>query len=462
MSSKRMGPETAALLEEWLKSLLGSSATAPAIGPLSWAGVGAVLIFAALGLVAQSIAAAILRALARPRADLDADPTVRPHVGRAVGKPAYSLIWIATAYFMAAPLVVALGPSAAAATLERMLGDLLDLGSFAVLFWVCHRFTSVLDERLERWGARGDRLARYLLLPLIGRSLRILLPILGVIFALPLLDLPDRYGRLVSKGTSILLIIALALIAFQAVRTLERALLLRFDIHAPDNLQARKVHTQVQVIGRAIDVVICLLALASILMLFSEVRHVGTSLLASAGIVSIVAGVAAQKPLANVLAGFQIALAQPVRVDDVVIVEGEWGRIEEITLTYVVVHVWDDRRLVLPLSYFIEKPFQNWTRTSSELLGSVFVWVDYTFPVEEGRAALKEIIDASPRWDKRFWNLQVTDADARTMQLRVLATAANASQAFDLRCEIREKFIAHIQKHHPQSLPRVRANLNPS
>jgi small-conductance mechanosensitive channel len=301
-----------------------------------------------------------------------------------------------------------------------------------------------------------------LLLPLIGRSLRILLPILGVIFGLPLLDLPERYDRLVSKGTSILLIIALALIAFQAVRTLEQGLLRVFDIRAPDNLQARKVHTQVQVIGRAIDVVISLLALASILMLFSEVRHVGTSLLASAGIVGIVAGVAAQKPLANVLAGFQIALAQPVRVDDVVIVEGEWGRIEEITLTYVVMHLWDDRRLVLPLSYFIEKPFQNWTRTSSQLLGSVFVWVDYTFPVEEGRAALKEIIEASPRWDKRFWNLQVTDADARTMQLRVLATAADASQAFDLRCEIREKFIVHIQKHHPHSLPRVRANLNPS
>ena len=129
------------------------------------------------------------------------------------------------------------------------------------------------------------------------------------------------------------------------------------------------------------------------------------------GIVGIVAGVAAQKPLANVLAGIQIALAQPVRVDDVVIVEGEWGRVEEITLTYVVVHVWDDRRLVLPLSYFIEKPFQNWTRTSSRLLGTVFIWVDYSFPVEEGRAALQEIIEASPRWDKRFWNLQVTDAD---------------------------------------------------
>jgi small-conductance mechanosensitive channel len=192
------------------------------------------------------------------------------------------------------------------------------------------------------------------------------------------------------------------------------------------------------------------------------VRHVGTSLLASAGIVGIVACVAAQKPLANVLAGFQIALAQPVRVDDIVIVEGEWGRIEEITLTYVVVHVWDDRRLVLPLAYFIEKPFQNWTRTSSQLLGTVFVWVDYSYPVEEGRAALKEIIEGTPRWDKRFWNLQVTDADQRTMQLRVLATAANASEAFDLRCEIREKFIAHIQRHHPQSLPRVRADLTQS
>jgi small-conductance mechanosensitive channel len=454
-----IGPAAAALVEGWLESLLGSSVMTPALGSLTWAGIGVTLIFASLGLLAQSIAAAILRASARPRG---ADPTVRPHVGRALGKPVYALIWIAAAYFMAAPLVVALGPSAGAATLERMLGVLLDLGCFVVLFWVCYRFTSVLDARLERWGERGDHLTRSLLLPLIGRSLRILLPILGVILALPLLDLPDRYDRLASKGTSILLIIALALMAFQAVRTLERALLLRFDIHAADNLQARKVHTQVQVIGRAIDVVIGLLALASVLMLFSEVRHVGTSLLASAGIVGIVAGVAAQKPLANVLAGCQIALAQPVRVDDIVIVEGEWGRIEEITLTYVVVHVWDDRRLVLPLAYFIEKPFQNWTRTSSQLLGTVFVWVDYSYPVEEGRAALKEIIEGTPRWDKRFWNLQVTDADQRTMQLRVLATAANASEAFDLRCEIREKFIAHIQRHHPQSLPRVRADLTQS
>jgi small-conductance mechanosensitive channel len=192
-------------------------------------------------------------------------------------------------------------------------------------------------------------------------------------------------------------------------------------------------------------------------MLFQEVRHVGSSLLASAGIVGIIAGVAGQKSLANLFAGFQIALAQPMRQDDVVIVEGEWGRVEEITLTYVIVHIWDDRRLVLPLSYFIDKPFQNWTRTSAKLLGSIFVWVDYTFPVDEGRNALKQIIESSPLWDRRFWNLQVSDAGERTMQLRVIATAADSSKSWDLRCEVREKFIAYIQKNHPQSLPRLRA-----
>jgi len=193
-----------------------------------------------------------------------------------------------------------------------------------------------------------------------------------------------------------------------------------------------------------------------VLMLFAEVREIGASLLASAGIVGVVAGFAAQKTIANLFAGFQIALAQPMRLDDVIVVEGEWGRVEEITLTYVVVRIWDDRRLVLPLSYFIEKPFQNWTRTSAELLGSIFVWVDYSFPVEEGRKALKQIIEASPAWDKRFWNLQVTDANEQTMQLRILATSANSSVLWNLRCEIREKFIAYIQARHPLALPRLR------
>jgi len=176
--------------------------------------------------------------------------------------------------------------------------------------------------------------------------------------------------------------------------------------------------------------------------------------------VGIIAGIAAQKPLANLFAGFQIALTQPIRLDDVVIVEGEWGRIEEITLSYVVVAIWDDRRLVLPLTYFIEKPFQNWTRTSAQILGSVFVWVDYSFPLEAARTALQPIIEGSQLWDKRFWNIQVSDTSERTMQLRILATSANSSQSWDLRCEIREKFIAHLQQHYPQCLPRLRAQVD--
>ena len=192
-------------------------------------------------------------------------------------------------------------------------------------------------------------------------------------------------------------------------------------------------------------------------MLFEEVRQFGTSILASAGVLGIIIGFAAQKTISNLFAGFQIAMTQPIRLDDVVIVEGEWGRVEEITLTYVIIHIWDDRRLVVPLGYFIEKPFQNWTRASAQLLGSVFVWVDYTMPLDEIRKALKEIIEPNPLWDKRFWNLQVTDATEKTMQIRVLATAADSSKGWDLRCDIREKLIAYIQKHHPQSLPRVRA-----
>jgi small-conductance mechanosensitive channel len=264
--------------------------------------------------------------------------------------------------------------------------------------------------------------------------------------ALPLLNLPAEYAGFLAKGTSILLIVAVALIAGQAVNLGEKAVLAKYDISASDNLQARKVYTQVHIISKTLYVIIAIFAAASVLMLFEEVRRFGTSILASAGVVGI-------------FAGFQIAMTQPIRLDDVVIVEGEWGRIEEITLTYVIVHIWDDRRLVVPLSYFIEKPFQNWTRASADLLGSVFVWVDYSLPLGKIRQALKEIIETHPLWDKRFWNLQVTDATERTMQIRVLATAADSSKSWDLRCDIREKLIAYIQKHHPQSLPQLRTQI---
>jgi small-conductance mechanosensitive channel len=430
------------------------------LGAMSEAGLLTLALFALLGVAAHAIALTLVRTHGKKAVSRGGAPAARPHVVRAVGKPVYVLIWVVAGYFMASTVLLGFGANTWAASFAHGLDQLVDVGVFIVILWVCLRLTAVLETHFAQWAQGGRYPLERVLLPLLARSLRILLPIVAIIFARPLLGLPSRYDELLSKGTSILLIVAIALIALQAVRTLEGSLLLRFDIHAADNLRARKVHTQVQVIGRVIDAMIGLFTLAAVLMLFAEVRHVGTSLLASAGIVGIIAGVAAQKPLANVLAGFQIALAQPMRIDDVVIVEGEWGRVEEITLTYVVVHIWDDRRLVLPLGYFIEKPFQNWTRTSAQLLGSVFVWVDYTFPVEEGRAALKTIIEGSRLWDRRFWNLQVSDADAKSMQLRVLATAANSSDSWDLRCEIREKLITFIQEHHPRSLPKLRTEVD--
>jgi small-conductance mechanosensitive channel len=377
----------------------------------------------------------------------------------ALGKPLYVLIWAYGIYFAITPLLLRLKPDEGLRVLRAFFDNVFDLGMFGVLFWFFFRFTRVLESRLAVWATKSSSELDRLFVPQLGKSLRVIVPVVGIIFALPILNLPPAYSGVLAKGTSILLIAAVAVILFQTVGFFEKAVLTKFDITASDNLRARKVYTQVHVIGKVIYVTIVLFTAASILMLFQEVRHVGASMLASAGIVGIIAGIAGQKTLANLFAGFQIALAQPMRQDDVVIVEGEWGRVEEITLTYVVVHIWDDRRMVLPLTYFIEKPFQNWTRTSAGLLGSILVWVDYSFPVDEGRKALKQIIESNPLWDKRFWNLQVSDASERGMQLRVLATSADSSKSWDLRCAIRESFIAYIQENHPQSLPQLRTQL---
>jgi small-conductance mechanosensitive channel len=190
------------------------------------------------------------------------------------------------------------------------------------------------------------------------------------------------------------------------------------------------------------------------------VRQFGASILASAGIAGIVVGFAAQRSIATLLAGFQIALTQPIRIDDVVIVEKEWGRIEDITLTYVVVRVWDLRRLVVPITYFIEQPFQNWTRSSADILGTVFLYVDYSVPLEPLRAEFTRILEHSRFWDGKVNVLQVTNAKEQTLEIRALASAADASLAWDLRCEIREKLITFVQQTFPDSLPRLRASLD--
>jgi small-conductance mechanosensitive channel len=452
----RVADALSVLFSNAIRHWLGAVADVAVLGRVTWADLGATLCFILAAVVVHGVARVIVGSKARPKLEAPGGQAVRHHVFGALGRPLYTLIWVYGLYFIATPILRRLDPDQGLEELRVVVDSMLNVGLFAVLCWFCVRLTHVLETRLGRWAAGSASRLDGLFVPLLGRSLRLLIPVLGIIFALPMLDLPARYGAIVAKASSILLILALGAMLFQLIATAERAVLASFDITLADNLRARKVYTQVHVIGKVMYVAVGFFTVATVLMLFPEVRHVGTSLLTSAGIVGIVAGIAAQKTLANVLAGFQIALAQPMRQDDVLIVEGEWGRVEEITLTYVVVRIWDDRRLILPLSYFIEKPFQNWTRTSAQLLGSVLVWVDYSFPVEAARQALQGIIAASPLWDKRFWNLQVSDATERTMQLRVLATAADASRSWDLRCEIREKFIAYIQSAHPQSLPQLR------
>jgi small-conductance mechanosensitive channel len=229
-----------------------------------------------------------------------------------------------------------------------------------------------------------------------------------------------------------------------------------YQVEAKDNLKARQVQTQLRVLERIAIFVIVVIAAAAMLMTFEPVRQVGVSILASAGIIGIVVGFAAQKSLGNLIAGIQIAITQPLRLDDVVIVEGEWGRIEEITLTYVVVRIWDQRRLVVPITHMIEKPFQNWTRTTAELLGTVYIYADYTVPVDRVRSELHRILEASELWDRRVWGLLVTNATERTVELRALMSTAGSSAAWNLRCHVREKLLEFLQAEVPECLPRVR------
>ena len=250
------------------------------------------------------------------------------------------------------------------------------------------------------------------------------------------------------------------MVLIQFVSALSRLLLSRYRLDVADNRRARGIYTQVTVLKKIAIAVIALFAIASMLMVFQPVRQLGTAMLASAGVAGIIVGFAAQKSLATLLAGFQIAITQPIRIDDVVIVEGEWGNIEEITLTYVVVRIWDLRRLVVPITYFIEKPFQNWTRVSADILGSVFLQVDYTVPVDALRQELTRILEASPLWDRKVNVLQVTEAREGALELRALASSSNASRSWDLRCEVREKLVTFIQRNFPESLPRLRATVS--
>lgn len=289
--------------------------------------------------------------------------------------------------------------------------------------------------------------------------------LVGVIVALLLAEPAARLGAGPREPVRHVLVLAIiaagAWLMLRVLLVLEDAATTRFPTDGVDNRHERKVRTQVLVLRRLTAVVVLCIAFAAMLTTFARVRAIGTSLLASAGLLGVVLGFAAQATLGNLIAGLQIAFGNSLRLGDVVVVEEEWGRIEDITLTTVVVHIWDERRLVLPVSYFTQKPFANWTRTQSRLLGAVLLHLDFSVPMDALRAELDRVLEASAWWDHRESGLQMIDATETTVVVRAVASAADASATFDLRCEIREALVAFLVREHPGAMPRQRTDLDP-
>lgn len=288
------------------------------------------------------------------------------------------------------------------------------------------------------------------------RPTRWIFPLLASLSVLPGLPLPHRVMSALEHITGLGLIAATAWLAILLIQITSDILTSRYRVDVADNLAARRIQTQFQMLSRIMFTLVTVVALSLMLMTFPAIKHIGMSILASAGLASLVVGMAMKGTFANIIAGVQIAFTQPFRLEDAVVVEGEWGWIEEIGTMYVVVRIWDLRRLVLPLSYFLDHPFQNWTRTSADLLGSTFIYTDYTAPVDALRAELQRICQSTPLWGGKVCVLQVSDCCQNTLQLRALMDARNSSDAWDLRCLVREKLVDFLQKNYPQCLPRVR------
>ncbi|MGE5295143.1 MAG: mechanosensitive ion channel family protein [Solirubrobacterales bacterium] len=288
------------------------------------------------------------------------------------------------------------------------------------------------------------------------QPLRWVLVLMSMYLAIEPLDLPTGADDFTRHVFSVLLISLIAWLLIRVVYMLSAAILLHFQAGTTDDVRVRTVSTQISVLQHVATAAIVIIALAAVLMTFDRIRQLGTAMLASAGIAGIVLGFAAQKTLGNLIAGLQIAFTQPLRMGDAVLVESEFGNIEEITLTYVVVRLWDNRRLIVPITYFVEHPFQNWTRLTTELLGTVLLYVDYTAPVEAIRAELSRILEKTELWDHKVGLLQVTNASERTLELRALVSAADAGKVWDLRCHVRERLVEFIRRLHPDALPRLR------
>jgi small-conductance mechanosensitive channel len=288
-------------------------------------------------------------------------------------------------------------------------------------------------------------------------AFRTTLTLTALLIALPSAGLNGTVMETIREVLVLALIAAIVWLIIQLTRVGEDVALSRINVEVSDNRRARKIRTQIVLLRRVISVILVFIAATAAAMTIPAVRAFGASFLVSAGVISVVAGLAAQATLSNLLAGIQIAFTDPIRIDDVVVVNGEWGHVDEITLTYVVVRTWDNRRLILPISWFTTNVFQNWTRHESRVLGSVILHVDFTVPVDELRTEMYRFVQESPLWDGRDWVLQVVDTTPTTMVLRGLVSSADAPSNWDLRCDVREDLLVYLQEHYPESLPKLRA-----
>ena len=379
-----------------------------------------------------------------------------------LSKPFSLLVWVFGAYAALSPLYAHFERADGTNPFHDVMRKVIEVGGLLALVWLLYVlfrlggqvFTGAGVSPTSPAGVLWTHCRKPLRMLLILVLVRIVLPLIETTF--PVLYLPFI------DVLSVLVIGSVAWLAIGGLSAMEDLIKIQYRIDQQDNLSARRVQTQVRLVRKFFVFVVVVLAAASMLMLSDKVRQLGTGILTSAGVLGIVVGLAAQRSIANLLVGLQIAVTQPIRIDDVVIIENEWGRIEEITSTYVAVRLWDLRRLVVPLTYFIEKPFQNWTRTSAEILGTVFLYTDYGVDVEAVRRELLNILQRSALWDGKVWGLQVTNARESGLELRALMSAADASMAWDLRCEVREKLVLFLQRNHLSSLPRFRVEMRPA
>jgi small-conductance mechanosensitive channel len=360
----------------------------------------------------------------------------------------------------AAPLLIDVGIVLGALAMAAVVG----LALHWLLFAVATRVAAAKARRTRKPGPR-----RPPLLPEVVKALRkALRPALPLILVYASLPIVERYTALGGTAENVLgqvvLVAAILTVTYAmllAIDLVAETILSRYRVDVEDNLEARRVHTQTRVIERTLQIVVVILGVGSALATFPEVRAIGVALLASAGVAGIVIGMAARPTFASLIAGLQIALTQPIRLDDVVIINGEWGRIEEITTTYVVVRIWDERRLIVPLSKIIDDTFQNWTRTTAQLLGTVFVYADHSVDVDRLRACLEETVRDDPKWDGRVQQIVVTNVTEKTVELRALVSTRNSGDGWDLRCKVREALVRHLRDEQPGALPRHRAEVSP-